>query len=122
MNKIVFIRRDKYSIFKGFLNCLRSLANKEKQVNAWVKGNISAYTDFSEIYMCFSDACEPILTWHELSTSQRYNLQLLYDMVENYDRNYKTDAEICNDPKWDEVRTFAKKVYDDLKNVQFVEG
>ena len=120
MNKIVFIRRDKYSIFKGFLDCLLSLANKEKQVNAWVKGDISSYTDFSEIYMCFSDACEPILTWHELSSSQRYNLLTLYNMVENYDRNYKTDADICNDPEWEMIRAFAKEVYDDLKHVKYI--
>lgn len=86
MNEVVFTEKNKSSFFKAFLDRLLSLASKEKQLAAWENGDYSSYVDFSEVYMCFSDACEPILTWMELSNHQHQELQAFYEMVENYDR------------------------------------
>ena len=125
MNKMVFTEKDKFSIYQGFLYCLHSLSNQEKQEKSWIMGDYSSYTNFDEVYMCFMDPCEDILTWPELSTKQRQKLLKLYDMLENYDEYHpdntrKTEKEICNDPEWHKTRTFARIVYDDLKNVKYV--
>ena len=56
--------------------------------------------------------------------SKKSLLETLYEMVENYNEYYnreeKTEKEICDDPKWHKIRAFAKKVYDDLKDVKYI--
>ena len=124
MSEIIFKTKNAYSIYKGFLDALYSLADKDEQQKAWIEGDYSNYTDFSEVYMRFSDFCESILSWSELSREQHQTLQDLYERVENFDRylpgRKKTDKEICNDPQWHEIRKFAKAVYNDLKNVKLI--
>ena len=43
-------------------------------------------------------------------------------MLIDYNGNDKTDEEICNDPAWHKIRTFAKKVYNDLRHVKYVQN
>lgn len=123
MNNVIFREKDRYSIFKGFLDCLFSLANRKKQVIAWENGDYSSYVEFPEVHMCFSDACEPILTWEELSNIQRSRLQRLYEMLENYDRylpnRKKTDTEISKDPDWQKISEFAMQICQDLKEARY---
>ena len=74
--------------------------------------------------MCFLDSCEGILNWSELPSKQRKNLQKLYDLVENYDEylpnRKKNHKEIHFDPEWDKIRRFAREIYNELKNVEYV--
>jgi len=99
------------------------LADREAQEKAWRDDDYSNYTDFDEIYMGFSDPCEDILTW-DLPEDKRALLQKLYDMVdaynEEYDEKEKTEKDVCDDPKWQEILIFARQVYDNLKHVKYV--
>jgi len=74
--------------------------------------------------MDYLDFCEVILTWSVFNPNQKEKLQDLYEMVDNYDyyldERTKTDDVICNDLEWHKIRTFAKEVYDDLKQVKYV--
>lgn len=45
-------------------------------------------------------------------------LRNLYTMIEDYDMSEErpnTDEEIVNDPKWGEIREYAKLVYEELQ-------
>jgi hypothetical protein len=119
MSEIIIEDKSMFSFYQSFLESLYDLADKQQQEKAWVNGDYSSYTDFSEIYMCFSDSCEYILNWSVLSEAQRQSLKKLYEMVDSYD-NDKTEKEICNDPEWDKIREFAMAIYQDLKDVKYV--
>lgn len=113
----------------AFLSALKDLADKESQLNSWENGNYENFSDFGEHSDEFLVSCEYVINWRELLGSKKEKLQKLYDMVENYDntidelddsgwRKKKTDKQIYNDPKWQEIRKYAQEVYDELKNIK----
>ena len=121
MNEIVLTDKHDCSFYQGFLRSLLGLANPEFPGKLWINEQGSeCYAEFGEMYMGFSTFCEPILTWPELSHKQHQKMEKLYDMLQNYDEGTQTDEEICKDPEWHKVRSFAKLVYDDLKNVKYL--
>lgn len=121
-----FLTNEAYNYFQGFLERLKSLFNEHGQKTAWLGGDYSKYTDFSEIYMGFADPCDDILLWPSLPTAKRKSLKTLSRMIDDYNTRYNeeelTDKEVYNDPEWDKIRKFAKKVYDDLKDVKYFES
>ena len=122
MNEIILTEEGKYNFFQSLFRSLVLLSDKEKQRRAWVEESDMNYIDFDEVYMLFMSPCNCILTWHDLSKAQHDMLEKLYKMVEDYDSRYKTDEEICNDPEWDGIREFTKKVYEKLKHVRYISG
>jgi hypothetical protein len=122
MNDFI-LTSEAYNYFQGFLERLKSLFNEDGQEAAWFRGDYSKYTDFSEIYMGFADPCDDILLWPSLPATKRRSLQELAQMIDDYNTYYNneelTDKQVYNDPKWDKIRKFAKKVYDDLKDVKY---
>jgi len=126
------IDKDRNYYYNAFLPAVKSLADKEKQNEAWNCGNYEKFSDFSEIYISFSDTSEYVLNSYQhflLVETQKEKLQKLYDMVENYDntidelddsgwRKKKTDKQIYNDPKWHDIQRYAQEVYDELKNIK----
>ena len=107
------------SYYFAFLEILDDIANSEFPGKLWKDSEgRECYASFSEMVMDYLDFCEVVLTCPIFNPSQKEDLQNLYDMVDNYDRylgeRKKTDEEICKDPKWHEIREYAKRVYDEL--------
>lgn len=112
-----------------FLGSLRSLSDIEWQKRGWGGGdNPSKYIGFDEIVMEFMDSCEIVLTRPEkyhLSLSQQQSMKKLFAMLDEYCSNEKrpnNERDIIDDPEWDKIRKFAKKVYNDLKDVKYNEN
>lgn len=109
-----------------FLKSLKDISDRKKQERAWLKGDYRDFNTFSEKYEQFVSSCAYIIKWDLLSEKQRYNLQQLRDMIVNYDDmkqekdqiHPKNDKEIYCDPKWEEIRDFASKVYEQLKKLE----
>lgn len=112
-------------VFKKFKRHL----GQKKQEKAWLKGDYRDFNTFSEKYEQFVSSCAYIIKWNLLSEKQRSNLRQLRDMIVNYDDMKqekgkilpKNDKEIYCDPKWEEIRDFASKVYEQLKELQELE-
>lgn len=126
MSEIVFSKKDKFSIYEGFLDSLSALFDRESQKRSWVEGDYSAFVCYDEISMCFLEASEDILTWSELSPSQHQNLQKLCDAIETYDdsnlQEKMTEKDIYYDLEWQKICEFASVVYNDLKNFRYCSG
>ena len=111
--------------YNFFLETLKDLTNPEFPGKSWIdeEGHF-CFSEFGEMCMHFLSPGECIKDWNCFSSKQRQALNKLYEMVEDYDEylpdRRKTDDEIRLDPEWDKVRQFAKKVYDDVKHVQYV--
>lgn len=107
--------------YNYFLRNLHQLSDDKNPGKSWVEDGHNCYCDFPTLYEDFISSCSDILTWSCLSEKQRGHLQKLYNMVESYEDYYpdrnKTDEEICQDPKWHEIREFAKEVHDELKDL-----
>lgn len=97
------------SFYSYFLRSLQVIADDKNPGKDW---SVELYEDFFSPY-------ESVITWKVLSENQRHSLKSLADMMEaynslNYDGKEKTDDEIRNDPKWYEIRDYAKLVYEEL--------
>lgn len=113
------------TIYKEYLSnvlieSVRSIFDEKLQTTAWKEGDYKMYADFPEVTMSFKEDCEPVLNNYRkygLSKQHRDNLLELYKMVDAYslDSNRpSTEAEILTDPRWNEIRKHAKKVYKEL--------
>ncbi|WP_194848457.1 hypothetical protein [Candidatus Neptunochlamydia vexilliferae] len=108
-----------------FLENLEGISNIDKQKRAWTDGDYEGFNTFIEIFESFVSPCEYVMKWSVLSDQQRLDLEKLYEMLINYQDTKteggkivkKTDSEICQDPLWNEIRTFARKVYRDLEPI-----
>ncbi|WP_194847496.1 hypothetical protein [Candidatus Neptunochlamydia vexilliferae] len=108
-----------------FLENLEGISNIDKQKKAWIGGNYEGFNTFIEMFESFVSPCEYVMKWSVLSDQQREDLKKLYDMLISYQDKKeedgkmvdKTDSEICQDPLWNEIRTFARKVYRDLEPI-----
>ncbi|QVL58281.1 MAG: hypothetical protein KFB93_04150 [Simkaniaceae bacterium] len=122
---MIKVQEEDKSYYYAFLESLVSIANPEFPGKLWTDSEgKECYASFDEMVMDYLDFCEVILTWPIFNPNQKEKLQDLYEMVDNYDyyldERTKTDDEICNDLEWHKIRTFAKEVYDDLKQVKYV--
>ena len=108
--------------YSSFLSQLKILTDEKCPGKTWVENDHRCFCEFEEMCMNFMSPCECILQWSWFSDKQRLDLQKLYEMLIAYNGNDKTDDEICNDPAWHTIRMFAKKVYDDLKHVKYVQN
>ncbi|WP_194848458.1 hypothetical protein [Candidatus Neptunochlamydia vexilliferae] len=108
-----------------FLESLEDISNSNRQQKAWMGGDYKDFNTFTEIFESFASPCEYVMKWPVLSDQQREDLKKLYDMLMSYQDKKeeggkmidKTDSEICQDPLWNEIRTFARKVYRDLEPI-----
>ena len=111
---MIELEKELEGFYNYFLRSLQAIADDENPGKVW---SIELYEDFFSPY-------ESVVTWKVLSESQQHGLKLLADMMDayrlTYDDKEKTDDEIRNDPKWDQIRIFAKKLYNDLKYVKYV--
>ncbi|MBI3211804.1 MAG: hypothetical protein HYZ47_03870 [Simkania negevensis] len=115
-------KRDPYlDVFRE--GVLEALFNEELQEEAWGRGIWKRYVDYSEIIMSFMEICEIVLENAEqygMTNEQKRLLQKLHDLVEAYDETVPSppDAEyhkkILSDPRWHEIRNFARQVYETL--------
>ncbi|QVL57522.1 MAG: hypothetical protein KFB93_00140 [Simkaniaceae bacterium] len=127
--------------YDSFIDILKDLADEKSQIKAWKNGiynfgiveymgnkNHIYFYAFSELCSSFLEDCKTIFTLYRevgFSKEQFEMIKKLYDMIENYDSTTgkrdekgdvigKTDAQIANDPKWHEIRNYAKHVYKEL--------
>ena len=107
---------------KIFLYFFDHISCPEKQKKAWVHGDYNACNTFGEVFEEFMSSCENVKTWPDFSAEQKEKLCKVYDLLENYDdmkevegkKVEKTDKEIHEDPAWQEIRTFARQVYEEI--------
>lgn len=112
-----------------FLENLDDISSGEKQEKAWVQGDYNGFNTFIEIFEGFISPCESVKAWTILSAEQRQNLEKLYDLLIKYDDTKrvgkqivtKSDKEICQDPAWEEIRKFGRRLYKELKEVSFLQ-
>ena len=121
---MIELHEEDKNYYNFFLRSLQDLADDKNPGKSRISDGKEWYCWFPEMYEDFMSSCEMIVKWNPLSTKQRRDLKKLYNLLENYDRylpdRKKTDEEICKDPEWHKVRSFAKIVYDDLKNVKYL--
>lgn len=112
--------------FKGyyttFMECLKDVANEETQLKEWKMGEcdqtiVFSFSEISQEFMGFAETIFKIYKDVGFSVDQLHLIKNLYEMVEKYDASLSrpdTDAEIIEDPKWHEIREYAKVVYQEL--------
>ena len=105
-----------------FLYFFDEISSAEKQEKAWVHGDYNACNTFGEVYNEFMSSCEDVKKWQHFSPEQKEKLCKVHDLLKNYNdmkevegkKVDKTDKEIYEDPAWQEIRAFARKVYDEI--------
>ena len=102
-----------------FFELLEIISDKSFQERIWVKGEGPEVSCSDEVLDFFLEYTEYALGNSEDWRFTKEQLELLSELkakvVEYNKRCPETDAEIVVDPKWDEIRKFAKVVYDKLK-------
>ncbi len=115
VGSMVEIEEELKNFYSYFLRSVQAITDNENPGKCW---SVELVEDFFSPYEC-------VITWKTLSEQQRYDLQLLADMIDGYEFLHhhgkkKTDDEICNDLEWDKIREFARALYQDLKHVKYV--
>ena len=114
-----------FNYYSYFLKQLKKVTEDQNPGKTWIENGFNCYVDFTNMFIDFLSTTRDILTWPDLPKNVRSDLEKLYDMVENYDYQKEvggqwvdmTDQEICMDPKWNEIRQFAKVVHDEFKDL-----
>jgi len=105
------------------MDTIKNISNKEYQNHIWVEHRDSDIVDsYDDTTMYFCEEGEAALKARdagriEMTDNQYHMLKKLYDMVDAYDMNDKRpdhDKGIVNDPRWHEIRNYAKLVYEEL--------
>jgi len=90
-------------------------SDKEFQERVWARGEGPECDSFGES-VCDTDLIDNVVEKYQdydITKEQKNLLKELVQKIENYDEP-ETDAELVKDPKWHEVREFAKYVYERL--------
>ena len=97
---------------------IKTISDEDYQIKIWVNHEdpdiVDSYDDtmmyfLEETYEVLKDGTNVIISDREYQM-----LKKLYEMVDAYDDlkdRPETDKGIVNDPRWDEVRRYAKSVY-----------
>ena len=116
----------KITDFYPLYTAIWKISNKAYQEQYW--GKQGQWGDnYGETTLTFEDDAEAILDANaedrvSMTTKQRSMLQKLLDMVLEYDgdesnplsRYGENDQAIIEDPKWQEIGKYARKVYEEL--------
>jgi hypothetical protein len=99
------------------------ISNKDYQEAIWLRNEDPHTVDsYDDTIMYFGEDSKAVLEARSegsitMSELQYTMLKQLFNMVEKYDASLSrpdTDAEIIEDPKWHEIREYAKVVYQEL--------
>ena len=120
----------KVTDFTQVIRTVWVISNKDYQERFWVRQEppIIWADNYMETMETFLSDGEAALEANEagrveMTPKQREMLQKLYDKVDNFDGDGETpddpgygvnDAAIIQDPKWHEIREYAKLVYEEL--------
>lgn len=105
------------------LDMIKSISDEEYQNYIWVEHLDDNIVDsYDDTTMYFLEDGEAALEAREEGridmTDKQYEMfKKLYEMVDAYDMSddrSETDREIVEDPKWHEIRDYAKLVYKEL--------
>ena len=116
-------RCEKITDFLWLIRCIWNISNADYQESISVKHETLEIVDsYDDTIMYFIEDTDGIIEARdagriEMTDHQYHMLKKLYDMVDAYDMDDKrpnNDKEIANDPEWDEVRDYAKLVYEEL--------
>ena len=107
---------------KIFLDAFDEISSAEKQEKTWGNVHYKGYNTFGEVAEEFLGSCEYVKKWQHFSAEQKEKLCKVYDLLKNYNdmkevegkKVDKTDKEIYEDPAWQEIRAFAREVYDEI--------
>lgn len=120
-------RREKLCDFCGLISSIWELSNKDYQERFWVaKQEPYPLSDFESTMDEFEEEAEIVLETNnytiEMTDKERDMLTELLRLVNEYyfdqttpiSRYGKNDAAIMKDPKWQEIRNYAKLVYEEI--------
>ena len=107
---------------KIFLYFFDEISSAEKQEKTWGNVHYKGYNTFGEVCIEFMSSCKNVKKWQHFSPEQKEKLCKVYDLLKNYNDKKevegkkvdKTDKEIYEDPAWQEIRAFAREVYDEI--------
>jgi len=118
-------KKTKITDFLTLIYCIWKISNKAYQEEYW--GKLGQWGDnFGETIETFRMDCEAVLDTSdyavEMTPKQREMLQKLLRIVEDYSGDTTTplsrygenDQAIINDPRWQEIGKYARKVYEEL--------
>ena len=118
-------KRTKITDFLTLIYCIWKISNKAYQEEYW--GKQGQWGDnYGETTLTFYEDVQAVLDISdyavEMTPKQREVLQMLYDIVFEYDtdesnpesRYGENDQAIINDPRWQEIGKYAKLVYEEL--------
>ena len=114
-------RHEKITDFLWLIKKIWCISNAQYQEWIWVKHETLDIVDsYDDTVMYFIEDTDGVIEARnagriKMMDHQYHMLKKLYDMVESYDMNDhrpEEDKDIVNDPKWHEIREFAKLVYE----------
>ncbi len=116
-------KKENVPAFISLLEVLQEISNESYQHHQWIaREDPKDYGCYENTIMYFLEDGEAIINARDagrvyMTDSQYKMLKKLYGMVDQYDDNKSeltSDREIVNDPKWHEIREYAKLVYVEL--------
>ena len=107
---------------KIFLDAFDEISSAEKQEKTWGNVHYKGYNTFGEVCNEFMSSCEDVKKWQHFSPEQKEKLCKVFDLLDHYKfrkqvgsrKVCKADKEIYEDPAWQEIRAFAREVYDEI--------
>jgi len=116
-------RCEKITGFLWLIQCIWCISNINYQVRIWVNHETLDIVDsYDDTTMYFGEDADRALSARdagliEMTDTQYKMLKILCEKVDAYDLNDErpeNDKEIVSDPKWHEIREYAKLVYEEL--------
>ena len=110
-------------VFASLVETLKGMKSKDYQESVWLRNEDPSIIDsYDDTITYFSEDSTALLKARDkgmisMSDLKYTMLKQLFNMVEKYDASLSrpdTDAEIIEDPKWHEIREYAKVVYQEL--------
>jgi hypothetical protein len=94
-------------------NDLKELSDKDLQVRVWIKGDTEYVSSYEEL-MCslfddnyFDDYLDVYWKDLDINDQTKSKLHLLRNMLNEYSKGDKSELEMINDPKWNEIIELA---------------
>jgi len=116
-------RCEEIADFLWLIKKIWCISNADYQKRIWVDHETLDIVDsYDDTIMYFVEDTDRALSGRDagrikMTDNQCHMLKILYDMIDTYDMNDERpdhDKDIVNDPKWHEIRNYAKLVYEEL--------